>query len=47
MPRLIPTLCWYSDAWPSINLAKAMGDTVTFGLNSEIWSPRVVRGDES
>jgi len=30
----------------SIGLAKAMGDKVTFGLNSEIWSPRVVRGDE-
>jgi predicted amidohydrolase YtcJ len=30
----------------SIGLAKAMGDKVTFGLNSEIWSPRIVRGDE-
>src|SRR5262249_45633223 len=30
----------------SIGLAKQMGDNVTFGLNSEIWSPRVVRGDE-
>ena len=30
----------------SISLAKLMGDKVTFGLNSEIWSPRVVRGDE-
>ena len=30
----------------SIALAKQMGDRVTFGLNSEIWSPRVVRGDE-
>ncbi|HEV8345139.1 MAG TPA: amidohydrolase family protein [Vicinamibacterales bacterium] len=30
----------------SIALAKQMGDKVTFGLNSEIWSPRVVRGDE-
>jgi len=30
----------------SIGLAKQMGDKVTFGLNSEIWSPRVVRGDE-
>jgi predicted amidohydrolase YtcJ len=30
----------------SIELAKRMGNTVTFGLNAEIWSPRVVRGDE-
>jgi predicted amidohydrolase YtcJ len=30
----------------SIALARQMGDTVTFGLNAEIWSPRVVRGDE-
>jgi predicted amidohydrolase YtcJ len=30
----------------SIALARQMGDKVTFGLNSEIWSPRVVRGDE-
>jgi len=30
----------------SIELAKRMGDKVTFGLNAEIWSPRVVRGDE-
>jgi predicted amidohydrolase YtcJ len=30
----------------SIALAKQMGGTVTFGLNAEIWSPRVVRGDE-
>lgn len=30
----------------SISAAKALGDTVTFGLNSEIWSPRVVRGEE-
>jgi predicted amidohydrolase YtcJ len=30
----------------SIGLAKSMGDKVTFGLNSEIWSPRIVRGDE-
>jgi len=30
----------------SIGLAKAMGDKVTYGLNSELWSPRVVRGDE-
>ena len=30
----------------SIALAKQLGDKVTFGLNSEIWSPRVVRGEE-
>jgi predicted amidohydrolase YtcJ len=30
----------------SIGLARQMGDKVTFGLNSEIWSPRVVRGEE-
>jgi len=30
----------------SISLAKLMGDKVTFGLNAEIWSPRVVRGEE-
>jgi predicted amidohydrolase YtcJ len=30
----------------SMALAKGMGDKVTFGLNSEIWSPRVVRGEE-
>lgn len=30
----------------SISLARLMGDKVTFGLNSEIWSPRVVRGEE-
>jgi len=30
----------------SIGLAKSMGDKVTYGLNSEIWSPRIVRGDE-
>jgi predicted amidohydrolase YtcJ len=30
----------------SIALAKAMGDKVTYGLNSELWSPRVIRGDE-
>jgi predicted amidohydrolase YtcJ len=30
----------------SIGLAKQLEDKVTFGLNSEIWSPRVVRGEE-
>ena len=30
----------------SIRLAKVLGDTVAFGLNSELWSPRVVRGEE-
>ena len=30
----------------SIALARQMGDKVTYGLNSELWSPRVVRGDE-
>lgn len=30
----------------SIALAKELGDSVAYGLNSEIWSPRVVRGDE-
>jgi predicted amidohydrolase YtcJ len=30
----------------SIAMARKLGDKVTFGLNSEIWSPRVVRGDE-
>jgi predicted amidohydrolase YtcJ len=30
----------------SIAIAKQLGDAVAFGLNSEIWSPRVVRGDE-
>jgi predicted amidohydrolase YtcJ len=30
----------------SIALAKQMAGKVTFGLNSEIWSPRIVRGDE-
>jgi predicted amidohydrolase YtcJ len=30
----------------SIRLAKALGDSVAFGLNSELWSPRVVRGEE-
>jgi predicted amidohydrolase YtcJ len=34
--------------WDSLSIAKAreLGDKVTFGLNSEIWSPRVVRGEE-
>jgi hypothetical protein len=30
----------------SIALAMEMGDKVTYGLNSELWSPRVVRGEE-
>jgi predicted amidohydrolase YtcJ len=30
----------------SIALSKQLGDKVAFGLNSELWSPRVVRGDE-
>lgn len=30
----------------SIALAMEMGDRVTYGLNSELWSPRVVRGEE-
>jgi predicted amidohydrolase YtcJ len=30
----------------SIRLAKALDDKVAFGLNSELWSPRVVRGEE-
>jgi len=30
----------------SISLAVEMGDKVTYGLNSELWSPRVVRGEE-
>jgi hypothetical protein len=34
---------WDTD---SIALAKKVGDQVAFGLNSEIWAPRVVRGDE-
>jgi predicted amidohydrolase YtcJ len=35
-------------AWDakSIGLAKQLGDKVTFGLNSEIFAPRVVRGEE-
>ena len=30
----------------SMALAKQLGDSVSFGLNSELWSPRVVRGEE-
>lgn len=30
----------------TIGLAKELGDGVAFGLNSELWSPRVVRGEE-
>jgi len=30
----------------SIRLAKALGEAVAFGLNAELWSPRVVRGEE-
>jgi len=30
----------------SIAAAKQLGDAVAYGLNSEIWSPRVVRGEE-
>lgn len=30
----------------SIAAAKALGDSIAFGLNSELWSPRVVRGEE-
>jgi len=30
----------------SIAMARQLRDKVTFGLNSEIWSPRVVRGEE-
>ena len=30
----------------SIALARALGDRVAFGLNSELWSPRIVRGEE-
>ncbi|MBA2304790.1 MAG: amidohydrolase family protein [Acidobacteria bacterium] len=36
-------LIWDSE---SIRLAKELGDGVAFGLNSELWSPRVVRGEE-
>jgi predicted amidohydrolase YtcJ len=30
----------------SIERARALGDTVAFGLNAELWSPRIVRGEE-
>ena len=30
----------------SMRLARALGDTVAFGLNAELWSPRIVRGEE-
>lgn len=30
----------------SIAAAKAHGDSIAFGLNSELWDPRVVRGEE-
>lgn len=30
----------------SIEFAKQLGDSVAYGLNSEIWSPRIVRGEE-
>jgi predicted amidohydrolase YtcJ len=30
----------------SLNLAREMTDTVAFGLNAELWNPRVVRGVE-
>jgi len=30
----------------SIAAARSMGDSIAFGLNSELWSPRVVRGEE-
>ena len=31
---------------PSIAAAKSLGDSIAFGLNSELWSPRIVRGEE-
>jgi hypothetical protein len=31
---------------PSITAARSLGDTIAFGLNSELWSPRIVRGEE-
>ncbi|HVL69700.1 MAG TPA: amidohydrolase family protein [Vicinamibacterales bacterium] len=31
----------------SIAAARALGDTIAFGLNSELWSPRIVRGEET
>jgi predicted amidohydrolase YtcJ len=30
----------------SIAAAKALGDSIAFGLNSELWNPRIVRGEE-
>jgi hypothetical protein len=30
----------------SIALAKQLGDTLAFGLNSEVWEPRIVRGED-
>jgi len=30
----------------SIALAKQLGDSVAYGLNSELWNPRIVRGEE-
>ncbi len=30
----------------TIDLARELGDSVAFGLNSELWSPRIVRGEE-
>jgi hypothetical protein len=30
----------------TIDLAKTLGDSVAFGLNSELWNQRVVRGEE-
>ena len=30
----------------SIAAARSMGDSIAFGLNSELWGPRVVRGEE-
>jgi predicted amidohydrolase YtcJ len=31
---------------PTIELAKQLGDSIAFGLNSEIWSPRIIRGEQ-
>jgi predicted amidohydrolase YtcJ len=30
----------------SIDLAKKLGDSLAFGLNAEVWDPRVVRGED-
>jgi predicted amidohydrolase YtcJ len=30
----------------SIAAARSLGDSIAFGLNSELWSPRIVRGEE-